>query len=197
VKRWLLCAVLVAGCQPSPPTPVSDQETETETVEAEQPPTNPVRPLPESQTAPVTRQMPATRPAPPVETSPVVADLSLIWAEYNADRAAAEAKYAKKVVLAKSWDRREWGGRLERYGRDYWWMEGVTEIDGRIIFGFECKLSPEGARQFYYQIKPSEHGKWQLTGTIGKSRVIAGTTAVGKKVDIPIITMENCSFVRK
>jgi len=188
---------LIAGCQPTPPTPPSDQETDVEVVEPEKPPTSPAptRPLPESQTAPVTRQTQPTKPAPPPETRPVVADLSLIWAEYNADRAAAEATYARKVVLAKAWDRKEWGGRLERRGRDTWWLEGVTEIDGRIIFGFECKLSADGARQFA-QIKQAERGKWQLTGTIARSRLISGTTA-GKKIDIPIITMESCSFVRK
>jgi hypothetical protein len=199
VKRWFFLAVLIVGCQPPPPSAnePAEPDAETNVVEPERPPTPRTRPLPESQTAPVTRQTQPTKPAPPVEISPVVADLGLIWAEYNANRASAEATYAKKVVLVKSWDRREWGGRLERYGRDYWWMEGVTEIDGRIIFGFECKLSSEGVRQFA-QIKPADRGKWQLTGTIGRSRTIVVTTATKKeKVDVPIISMENCSFVRK
>jgi hypothetical protein len=192
-----LMLVLFVGCQLKLPTPPADEpETETGTVEPENPPTSPsTRPLPESQTAPVTRQTQPTKPAPPPETRPVVADLGLIWAEYNANRAAAEMNYAKKVVLAKSWDRELFRGRLEKRGRETWWLEGVTEIDGEIILGFECKLSAEGARQFS-QIKPAERSKWQITGTITRSRLISRKSA-GKKVDVPIISMENCSFVRK
>jgi hypothetical protein len=111
---------------------------------------------------------------------------------YSENLIEFDQKYLKKTICAQTWTSKSYGGKLEKRGDDYLWLVGVTEVNDATIYGYECRLSEEGAKQLG-SMKPADRKDWKLIGTVTRTRTVTYLA----DLSYPMISLDKCYFVKK